>query len=50
MMTKFLMLMFMIELIWIGKAIELPVGFFFVAGMQAVLALVALFEGDRDGK
>lgn len=26
MTTKFLMLMFMIELIWIGKVIELPAG------------------------
>ena len=50
MTTKFLMLMFMIELIWVGKVIELPAGFFFVAGMQAVLALVALFERDESGK
>lgn len=50
MITKFLMFMFMIELIWIGKVIELPTSFFFVAGMQAVLAFVALFEGGRNGK
>ena len=45
MISKLLMFVFMVELIWIGKHIGMSSGYFFVAGMQALLAILAIFEG-----
>ena len=50
MISKLLMFVFMVELIWIGKQIGMGTGFFFVAGMQALLAILAIFEGGEDNE
>lgn len=44
MISKLLMIVFMFDLFWIGKHLDMSNGYFFVAGIQAVLAFLALFE------